>query len=93
MTVTSRIDLSTDPVARHARVSMPIPAAISGIGRLIGEIRRRRKLAELSDLDDRVLRDIGLTRGEIREAVNAPLTEESVRTARRLSARRLTRGD
>lgn len=38
---------------------------------LRGALRRRAAIAELSSLDDRMLADIGLTRGEIRAAVNS----------------------
>lgn len=91
MTVTTPID--TDPATRTAPVTFPLPAILSAIGRLVDEIRRRQGLVRLADLDDRTLRDIGLTRGEIREAVLGPLTEDAVRTATRLSAARRDRGD
>ena len=91
MTVTTPID--TDPVARNAALTSPLPAILSAIGRLVDELRRRRGLARLADLDDRTLRDLGLTRAEIREAVLAPLAEDAVRTATRLSAARRDRGD
>lgn len=91
MTVMTHVH--TDPIQRLAAAMVPVPAMISGIGRLVGELRRRRTLSALTELDDRMLRDIGLTRGEIREAVARSLTEDSVRTAKRLSAERRARGD
>lgn len=93
MTATSYFDIARHPIRRSLRAAIPIPAVISGLGRLIGELRRRRKLGALTALNDRTLRDIGLTRGEIYEAVNASLTEDSVRIAKRLSAKRLDPGD
>jgi|SRR5262245_2004194 len=38
--------------------------------RLFGWIRRRAAAAQLRALDDRMLKDIGLTRGEIEQAVH-----------------------
>ncbi len=39
--------------------------------------KRRKAIAELSTLDDRMLRDIGISRGEIREVVDAQLRHEA----------------
>src|SRR5262245_28316944 len=38
--------------------------------RLFGWVRRRAAAAQLHSLDDRMLKDIGLTRGEIEQAVH-----------------------
>ena len=93
MTATSRLDAAADPMTRHAAIALPRPAFFAGIGRLIGEFRRRRQLAELTDLSDHLLRDIGLTRGEIGAALAGSPTGDAVRTVKRLSAHRLARGD
>jgi len=54
---------------------------------LLGRIRhwhaRRRTIAELTALDDRTLRDIGLHRGEIHRLVDGLLAPERTATARR----------
>jgi len=48
------------------------------IGRSLAEIRtRHRAITELSRLDDRLLRDIGLERGTIAEAVDAAMEERA----------------
>ena len=40
--------------------------------RLFGWIRRRSAAAQLHALDDRMLKDIGLNRGDIEQAVHGP---------------------
>lgn len=90
MAVTHRIDVSPDTISRAA---LAVADLIPGIGSLIGELRRRRELAALTRLDDRTLRDIGLTRAEIRAAVGGSLSKKAVPTAKRLSAARRALGD
>ncbi|MCH6588275.1 MAG: DUF1127 domain-containing protein [Proteobacteria bacterium] len=43
--------------------------------------KRRKAIAELSTLDDRTLRDIGVSRGSIRELVDAQLRFEAAAVA------------
>ncbi len=57
-------------------------------------LHRRRILAELGEFDDRMLRDIGLTRGDLRDAVAGPLWQDPtsvlvVRAVEKRAARRL----
>jgi uncharacterized protein YjiS (DUF1127 family) len=71
--VADRGDLSDRPVAPAARAGRSIPAWIASLGSLPGllwrRLRREREmwqnLAELETLDDRTLKDIGLSRCEI----------------------------
>ena len=47
-----------------AEISTPLPLRRkSWVGRFSDWLRGQRKVADLADLDDRLLRDIGLTRG------------------------------
>ena len=46
----------------------------SMLGRLIRNWRARRAVARLDRLDDRLLRDIGLTREDLQWAAGLPLT-------------------
>ena len=51
-----------DSLAQSARRT----GVIGGIWRLlVGTVERKRTLASLNDLDDRMLRDIGLTRADV----------------------------
>ena len=45
---------------------------IRRVWRIVVAIRHRRELAQLSDQDDRMLADIGLTRGDLRAACCEP---------------------
>jgi uncharacterized protein YjiS (DUF1127 family) len=51
----------------YDRVSRGIRASVSMIA---GELRRRRAIAHVSGLDDHLLRDIGLSRNEVFDAVH-----------------------
>ena len=70
------------------------PAAhpIADLARRLGERRRnariRRGVTRLMDLDDAILHDIGVTRGEIGVASRLPLGCNAARELRRMSQRR-----
>lgn len=62
-------------------------AALSQAGKLaktvgaIGRVmERRRVMSELAGLDDRMLRDIGLTRADLRDATSGPTFADPTRT-------------
>ncbi|MYZ48872.1 DUF1127 domain-containing protein [Propylenella binzhouense] len=68
----------------------------NGRGRLMRSLaaplrwwKRRRALAKLTTLDDHILYDIGLTRADVRWAMNLPLGHDA---AQELQRRRPTRG-
>lgn len=48
------------------------------LARIISNWRTRRELARLSELDDFLLRDIGVTRADVRWAAGLPLTANAV---------------
>ncbi|MEM9061133.1 MAG: DUF1127 domain-containing protein [Pseudomonadota bacterium] len=52
---------------------------------LFTELRRRRELRDLLDKDDRVLRDVGLTRADVEIALSKPLQFDARAEAIRLS--------
>jgi uncharacterized protein YjiS (DUF1127 family) len=55
--------------------------------RWMEEHRRRANLRALLEKDDRVLRDIGLTRGDIEETLTRPMSESARDHAYRQAAR------
>lgn len=55
------------------------------------EIRFRRKLKRLADLDDHMLQDVGVTRGEIEVATSLPLSTDAATELRRMSLERRRR--
>lgn len=60
-------------------------------GMLIERIRRlnrRRKFNRLLDLDDHMLNDIGVTRGEVEIASRMPLSSDAATALRRMSLER-----
>ncbi|HSI41842.1 MAG TPA: DUF1127 domain-containing protein [Xanthobacteraceae bacterium] len=44
--------------------------------RILKALSRRRILADLGEFDDRMLRDIGLTRSDLRDAASGPLWQD-----------------
>uniref|UniRef100_UPI0035934666 DUF1127 domain-containing protein n=1 Tax=Aestuariivirga sp. TaxID=2650926 RepID=UPI0035934666 len=62
-----------DYALNHAR-SFEAAGALSVFGRLLRNLRARRAVTRLDRLDDYMLRDIGVTRDEIRWAAGLPLS-------------------
>lgn len=66
---------------------------VKAAGALGRNLAHRRAMAQLTGLDDRMLRDIGLTRADLRDATAAPLFADPTRvlvlraTERRTGAR------
>ncbi|MFG1391349.1 DUF1127 domain-containing protein [Xanthobacter agilis] len=59
-------------------------------------LERRRAMAALATLDDHMLKDIGITRADVRDAVSAPLGADPtrllvLRVSERRAARQLAR--
>ncbi len=57
----------------------------------IKRIRRRRHFNRLLDLDDHMLKDVGVTRGEIEIASKLPLSMDAATELRRMSMERRRR--
>ena len=51
-------------------------------------IRRRRHFKRLLDLDDHMLKDVGVTRGEVEIASKLPLSVDAATELRRMSVER-----
>lgn len=67
--------------------SRPFPT----LSRLISNLLKRRRLHRIADFDDHILRDIGLTRGELAYALGQPLDIDPVWELERQAI--LRRGD
>ncbi len=84
-------------------LQLPTYPAAAGIARVAGNViarvvdvfrayKHRRALTQLSHLDERMLRDIGLTRGDLRDAAAEPLWRDPTTVlVRRSNERRSTR--
>lgn len=72
----------TAPAAftRQSEPAVPAAPAASGtlalVVRLWKQFTNRRAATRLLELDDRMLKDIGLVRGDVFEALNEPLTAD-----------------
>ena len=64
----------TTPQAVGRRVAGPsLRPVLSLVRKMLQQWRRRRReRAELARLDDRMLRDIGITRGDVWQEINKP---------------------
>lgn len=79
-------DLVAGLLLAFARAAAAGAQAAGSVGRAM---ERRRALAELAQLDDHMLSDIGLTRADLRDATACPLLSDPTRTlALRVTERR-----
>jgi len=77
-----------------AAASGLLVAVATGSVQFIKAVGRRRQLAQLGEFDERMLRDIGLTRSDLRDAASGPIWQDPtavlvVRSVERRAARRL----
>ena len=69
----------------------PIQTLTGQLVEYITRVRRRRHFKNLHDLDDALLDDIGVTRGEVEIASNLPLSVDAATELRRMSLERRRR--
>ena len=69
----------------------PIHALSDRLFERLRQIRRRRGFSRLLDLDDHMLKDIGVTRGEVEIAASLPLSIDAATALRRMSLERRRR--
>ena len=81
------------PIQPSGRVFSAVLAAVRRrLGQLAGTYRNRRDAAVLTGLDDRMLADMGLTHGDVRDAFAGPLWHDPTNLLRaRALERRLSR--
>ncbi|MEX0589583.1 MAG: DUF1127 domain-containing protein [Xanthobacteraceae bacterium] len=73
-------------------ISAHLLAALRWIARACRAFGGQRVVADLARMDDRMLRDIGLNRGDLRDAASGPLMQDpTVVLFRRASERRSAR--
>ncbi len=76
---------ATDTVATGPRQRHWIVRVLGAVTRLV---RHRREAAQLLEMDDRRLADIGLSRSDVIRAMNGSLLHDPTRELTRLAGRR-----
>jgi|307.fasta_scaffold1486163_1 uncharacterized protein YjiS (DUF1127 family) len=69
----------------HAPVATTAAALVQVVRQIVVAIKRRRALARLAELDDRMLADVGLRRSDLYAASRAPLWQDPTSIAVRNS--------
>jgi uncharacterized protein YjiS (DUF1127 family) len=64
--------------ALHQFVSNQMTFSGSPIARVVANVRSRREARRLANYDDFMLRDIGLTRGDVMRAASMPLWSDQI---------------
>ncbi len=82
MTTTTHLNdtVATGPRQRHW--------AFQILGAVVRLVRHRREAAQLLEMDDRKLADIGLSRSDVIRAMNGSLLQDPTRELTRLAGRR-----
>ncbi len=75
----------------RAQTGHPIQSLSNALVDRIRAIRRRRGFNRLNNLDDHMLDDIGVTRGEVQYASALPLSVDAATELRRVSLERRRR--
>ena len=78
----------TDFTSSPSSFGHPLMSFASRAADRAKQIRHRRKLKRLLDLDDHMLKDVGVTRGEIEVATSLPLSVDAATELRRMSLER-----
>ena len=74
-----------------SRIGHPIHDLSSRLVDRVRQFRRRRHFKRLLDLDDQMLKDIGVTRGEVDIAARLPMSVDAATELRRMSLERRRR--
>jgi uncharacterized protein YjiS (DUF1127 family) len=73
--IAKRTKLFTEPSRSNGQsrsIGTTAAALVQGAWQIVIAVKHRRELASLSDLDDRMLADIGLRRSDVQAARSAP---------------------
>lgn len=79
---------STAPATPGERLQFMVEAAFVRIAGLVRAARNRRSVAKLLEWDERMLRDIGLTTGDVHAAMALRVSDDPSRKLEALSAER-----
>jgi uncharacterized protein YjiS (DUF1127 family) len=77
--IAGRLKLCTRPsrsIGQSHSIVTTAAALVQVVRRIVVAIRHRRELARLTDLDDRMLADIGLRRSDLHAARSVPLWQD-----------------
>ena len=66
----------------------PLHALAESLTRRVAERLRRRRFLTLLDLDDHILDDIGVTRGDVQAVAKMPLSANASHELRRIAVER-----
>lgn len=64
-----------------------LPSLLALAGQALRRWTNRRRVADLAEFDDRMLCDIGLTRQDVRQALDLPFSHDPGRELQRLALR------
>jgi len=85
----AEIDRRTNFIAGLSAAIVAVAALTRGAWHLVVAVRHRRELLHLTDCDDRMLADIGLSRSDLQDARSKPLWQDPTSIlARRVRRRR-----
>ncbi len=81
-------EMSTAPATTGEKIHAFFESAFARVIGTVRTMQNRRSVAKLLDWDDRMLRDIGLTQGDVRAVMAMKVTQDPSRRLHDLSAER-----
>lgn len=69
-----------------------VDTLFKAVSRMVRTLHNRRRVMSLDDLDDHMLRDLGLARGDVQRALDVPFAQDPSLELQRLALRNCRRG-
>jgi uncharacterized protein YjiS (DUF1127 family) len=69
-----------------------LQSALRGMRQVLKAWKSRKEIANLADFDDHMLADLGLTRGDVRDALHLPLSSDPGRELQFRASRNVRSG-